>query len=62
MIKIDSFQELAIEVNRQSDGHCKVTLREERRVEIETTSSIFSTMFGDESLNPETILLQAEVE
>lgn len=60
MIKVTSFEELAAEFKRQSDGASKVTVTETRRVEIETTSSTFGNIMPCSYPNPEQVLMNLE--
>jgi hypothetical protein len=59
-VKFDSFESLSIELQQQADGLSKMIIKEERRVEIETTDSIMCNIMPCSFPNPEQVLLRME--
>ena len=59
-IRIESFEELAVEFNQQLDGIAKMSLKKGHRIDIETTDSAICNIMACPSGDPESALMDRE--
>lgn len=59
-VTFSSFEALTIELALQADGQSVISIKEERRIMMETTDSTFGNIMPSAFPNPEQVLLNLE--